>query len=292
MLARTACSVSSSDGSGGASANAARSTSVTDSDGGPASDSITVSVTNSAPTADSQNVSTNEDTSLSITLTGDDPEGDSLTFQLVSQPANGTLSGSAPNVTYTPDQDYNGADSFRFTVNDGQLTSSAATVSISVAAVNDAPVADNQTVTTDEDTAASITLVANDVDDDPLTYTIGQPSNGTLTGTGPDVLARIDRVGSDLGYQVGTCGKDGQGVPVEVDEPVAVETDLSGVGIEQSDEKMGDGGFAGGTQSRKPHGDALLAQQFLPLACVDQAVAAHDITADRRRAGQSVRNGR
>jgi TldD protein len=40
-----------------------------------------------------------------------------------------------------------------------------------------------------------------------------------LTGAGPDVLARIDRVGSDLGYQVGTCGKDGQGVPVADAQP-------------------------------------------------------------------------
>jgi TldD protein len=40
-----------------------------------------------------------------------------------------------------------------------------------------------------------------------------------LTGNGPDVLARIDRVGSDLGFQVGTCGKDGQGVPVADAQP-------------------------------------------------------------------------
>jgi TldD protein len=40
-----------------------------------------------------------------------------------------------------------------------------------------------------------------------------------LTGNGPEVLARIDRVGSDLGYQVGTCGKDGQGVPVADAQP-------------------------------------------------------------------------
>ena len=64
-----------------------------------------------------------------------------LTFAIASPPAHGTLSGTAPNLTYTPAQDYNGPDSFTFTVNDGSLTSAVATVSITVTPVNDAPVA-------------------------------------------------------------------------------------------------------------------------------------------------------
>ena len=49
---------------------------------------------------------------------------------------------------------------------------------------------------------------------------VGEPVRGaTLTGNGPRVLQTIDRVGSDLGFAIGTCGKDGQGVPVGDAQP-------------------------------------------------------------------------
>jgi TldD protein len=48
----------------------------------------------------------------------------------------------------------------------------------------------------------------------------GEPVRGaTITGNGPEVLSMIDRVGSDLGFGIGTCGKDGQGVPVGDAQP-------------------------------------------------------------------------
>ncbi len=94
--------------------------------------SIISSTGNTAPTATPQSVSTAEDTPLAITLTGTDPESDPLTFAVVTQPGNGTLSGVAPNLTYTPNANYNGADSFTFTASDATLTSAAATVSITV----------------------------------------------------------------------------------------------------------------------------------------------------------------
>jgi len=143
---------------------------------------------NNPPVADDQSVSTPEDTALPITLTGSDPDGDAITFALGTGPANGTLSGTAPNVTYTPSAGFNGADSFTFTVNDGTVDSAAATVSISVGAVNDAPTADDQSVSTDEDTPLPITLTGSDPDGDALTFAIGtQPTNGTLSGVAPNV---------------------------------------------------------------------------------------------------------
>src|SRR5205085_12092377 len=66
-----------------------------------------------------------------------DVDSDPLTFIVVTQPQHGSLSGAAPNVTYTPAPNYNGPDSFTFGVNDGQANSSAATVSITVTPVND-----------------------------------------------------------------------------------------------------------------------------------------------------------
>src|SRR5262249_41834939 len=107
----------------------------------------------------------------------------------VVAPTHGALSGTAPTVTYTPAADYNGPDSFTFKANDGTLDSNVANVTITVVAVDDAPVADDQAVTTDEDTAKTITLSATDVDTaTALTYAIvAQPTHGTLTGTAPNV---------------------------------------------------------------------------------------------------------
>ncbi len=150
--------------------------------------SITVKAGNDAPTATPQSVSTAEDTAVSITLTGTDPESDPLTFAVVTQPGNGTLSGVAPNLTYTPNANYNGADSFTFTASDASLTSAAATVSITVNPGNDAPTATPQSVSTTEDTAVAITLTGTDPESDPLTFAVvTQPSNGTLSGVAPNL---------------------------------------------------------------------------------------------------------
>src|SRR5207247_2384680 len=100
------------------------------------------------------------DTAKAITLAATDAEGSALTFTIVAAPAHGTLSGTAPAVTYTPAANYNGPDGFTFKANDGTVDSNVATVTITVASVNDAPVASDETVTTDEDTAKAITLAA------------------------------------------------------------------------------------------------------------------------------------
>src|SRR5204863_165100 len=113
---------------------------------GTATVGITISA-NQAPVATAQpSVTTPEETAKSITLAGTDAEtaAGSLTYNSVSTPLHGTLTGTAPNLTYTPVTDYNGADSFTFKVNDGTVDSASATVSITVTAVNDAPVATAQ----------------------------------------------------------------------------------------------------------------------------------------------------
>jgi hypothetical protein len=93
---------------------------------------------------------TNEDTSVVITLSGTDPDDDNLTFTITDGPNNGTLTPlgatdcTAANTctqqyTYSPNADYNGTDSFKFTVNDGTVDSTEQTVNITINAVNDAP---------------------------------------------------------------------------------------------------------------------------------------------------------
>ena len=153
-------------------------------DSAPATISITITAVNDTPVATAQSVTTSEDTAKSITLSGTDVENSSLTYSIVTQPAHGILTGTAPNITYTPAANYNGSDSFTFKVNDGTANSAPATVSITITAVNDAPVATAQSVTTSEDAAKSITLSGTDVENSSLTYSIAtQPAHGTLTGT-------------------------------------------------------------------------------------------------------------
>ncbi len=173
-------------------------------DGGVDSNVATIAITvnplNDAPVADAQSVSVNEDESLSIVLTGSDVDGDALTYAVTAQPQNGTLSGTAPNLTYTPNTNFNGSDSFTFTANDGSVDSNVATIAIAVNPVNDAPVANLQTFSILNTETLSITLTGSDIDGDVLTYSIvAQPSSGTLSGTPPNITytPQDDFVGTD-----------------------------------------------------------------------------------------------
>ena len=150
---------------------------------------IAVTGVNDAPVAGTQFVTVAEDTAQAITLIGFDAEGSALTYTVVRPPTLGTLSGTAPNLVYTPTLNANGADNFTFKVSDGTLESGVTTVTIVVAAVNDLPVASGQSVTTDEDVPVAIVLVASDVDANPLTYTVVTgPTQGELTGTAPNLV--------------------------------------------------------------------------------------------------------
>ena len=86
-------------------------------------------MTNRTPYAHAQSVSLVQNTAQAITLTG---SGGTLAYTVVSQPAHGALTGSVPNLTYTPAANFNGPDSFSFLVNNGTSNSSPATVSISI----------------------------------------------------------------------------------------------------------------------------------------------------------------
>src|SRR3989344_7806612 len=85
-----------------------------------------------APVANAQNVTVSKNSSVNITLTGSDPEGSTLTYMVTTNPAHGTLSGTAPNLTYTPTANFTGTDSFTFKVNDGSLDSTLTTVLVTV----------------------------------------------------------------------------------------------------------------------------------------------------------------
>jgi VCBS repeat-containing protein len=158
--------------------------------------SITVNAAAGAPVIGAnQTATTNEDTATTFTLNAaTDPNGDTLTYAVVTAPSNGTLTncmgetgssgGTDRTCTYTPNANWNGTDTFTYKANDGTADSVAnATVTITVSAVADVPVIGaNQSVSTNEDTAAAFTLnAASDGDGDTLTYAlVSGPSNGTL----------------------------------------------------------------------------------------------------------------
>ncbi|GAP13408.1 protein containg M6 family metalloprotease domain [Longilinea arvoryzae] len=87
---------------------------------------------NTLPVANAQSVATAKNMARLITLTATDANGDPLAWIIVSNPAHGSLSGTAPNLTYTPALNYTGSDSFTFKVNDSKGDSNVAAVSISV----------------------------------------------------------------------------------------------------------------------------------------------------------------
>ena len=126
--------------------------------------SITLTAVNDIPTATAQSVSISEDSTASIFLAGIDPDGDSLTYALGSNPSSGSASLSGSTVTYTPAANYNGTDSFTFTVSDGMATSEIAEVQIAITAVNDLPVLEDITVTSSD-----------------VVYIYGSPSRCILT---------------------------------------------------------------------------------------------------------------
>jgi hypothetical protein len=134
------------------------------------------------PVAEDGSATTPEDTSIVITMVATDPDSSTLTYSIVEQPDHGDLGPINGNkVTYTPDANFHGSDDFRFRANDGALDSNIARVTITVTPVNDPPVAQDITVSTDEDDGITITLVATDVDDANLTYSIVEhPAHGDL----------------------------------------------------------------------------------------------------------------
>lgn len=153
---------------------------------------IAVDAVNDVPAANNQSVATPEDTALLTTLTGSDIDGDLLQFRIVTPPSHGTLGALAvtgPNtatVTYVPWGDFYGEDSFLFSVSDETASSSNATVAVTVSSVNDGPVANAQSVTTDEDTAVSVTLTGSDPEGHALVYAVATaPAHGQLFGAPP-----------------------------------------------------------------------------------------------------------
>ncbi|MFT5786937.1 MAG: VCBS repeat-containing protein, partial [Ascidiaceihabitans sp.] len=174
---------------------------------------VSVSAVNDAPIAQDAVFSVNEDSSVTGTVSAFDPDGDPITFSIVAGqgPTNGTVVMQPDGAfAYVPDADFSGTDSFTYMVNDGSFISinenlfnaldgtdttfsytnsigldgtNTATISVTVAGVQDAPVAQDTSIVVTEDTVFSGSVTATDVDGDDLTFTAvadQASANGTV----------------------------------------------------------------------------------------------------------------
>ncbi|MFA4857721.1 MAG: tandem-95 repeat protein [Candidatus Margulisiibacteriota bacterium] len=172
---------------------------VEDGQGGSATAEVTVKINpvNDPPVASDISVSTGEEAPVPILLIGSDIDSAVLTYHY-EPPLHGVLSGTAPNLTYTPSASYNGDDSFTYLATDGDVVSRTATVTITIAAVNDAPEFTSVPVTVAYTMDLYTYLViAADVDADTLlmsavdkpnwlTFSDNGDGTGTLSGTPMD----------------------------------------------------------------------------------------------------------
>jgi hypothetical protein len=143
---------------------------------------ITVEAVNDAPVAGDDDATTWEDTAVTIDVLGNDSDvdGDSLTVESATGATNGsvTIAGDG-SVTYTPDLDFHGTDSFTYTVDDASAEPTVATVNVTVEPVSDAPVAGDDDATTREDTAVTIDVLGNDSDIEGDSLKVDSATNGT-----------------------------------------------------------------------------------------------------------------
>lgn len=87
---------------------------------------------NNAPISIDGSIELEQDSSIALELTATDDENDNLVFSIENSPANGVISGTLPNITYTPNEGFFGTDTFTFKANDGNSHSNISTVSINV----------------------------------------------------------------------------------------------------------------------------------------------------------------
>ena len=143
-----------------------------------------------APVAGAQSITTAQDTAQAIALTGTDFNTPPLplTFTVTTGPVHGTLSGTAPGLTYIPAAGYFGPDSLQFKVNNGLFDSKVATIAIAVVGQ---PIANPQTIKRPQDATIPIALTGSDPNSPPLPLTVTiavNPLHGTLSGPLPNVV--------------------------------------------------------------------------------------------------------
>ncbi len=156
-------------------------------------DITAVTPINAAPVASGGSVETESGVATPITLSGSDINGDVISYSILTQPQNGTLTGVAPDFVYVSNTGYSGVDSFNYLVNDGELDSVSAQFNVVVTLPNTAPIANELVLESVVDQPLPFRLSGGDNENMPLTFVVtGQPVNGAISGTVPDLIYTPD----------------------------------------------------------------------------------------------------
>ena len=196
-----------------------------------------IGVYNNFPQIDDINIVVNQDSTINIELTGTDPDNLPLTFEVVSGPTSGSLTGDQPNFVYTPNPGYSGADTITYRATNGSKISLVKTISI---VVNGVPVAQSMSIETPRNTNKPFTVVVTDYAHDTMTYTIIQaPAHGVITGTAPNYVFEpyFDYQGTDsFTYKVndGTFDSNIATVDIIVNDPPTANDQNINVAINTS----------------------------------------------------------
>ncbi|KKU31339.1 MAG: FG-GAP repeat protein [Candidatus Amesbacteria bacterium GW2011_GWC1_46_24] len=218
--------------------------------------SLMTGTLNQPPMADNGTATTDEDTPVDITLVATDADDNPLTYSIVSQPSNGAVTHIGNISTYTPNENFNGYDSFTFKANDGIADSNVATISITVTPVSDTPVAQNASYSVDEDNNLAVTLGASDVDGDTLTYSIVTSTlNGqvNLTGNSVDYIPGDNYFGRDsFTFKVNDGTLDSNTATVDI-----TVNSVNDAPVAQNQQKRRTGNLFGSCATRKRYSQSF-----------------------------------
>jgi VCBS repeat-containing protein len=222
---------------------------VVDADGSSVTDQFIWNVDNPAPMANSDTFTTGEDATLSASVTANDsdPDNDSVTYNVVTDPLRGSLTlNSDGTFEYVPEPDFNGMVSFTYEIVDADGATDTAVATINVLEANDSPTVNTQISdqTNTDSSTVSLDISGNfsDVEQTDLTYSVtGLPPGLSMDAAGL-ITGTIDSSASQGGpYTVVVTAADGEGGQVEetflwtVTNPGPVSTDDNFVGSEDTD---------------------------------------------------------
>ncbi len=224
---------------------------------------ITIRAVNDAPVALDDRASTAEDEAVSISVLSNDAdvENDSLSLTAVSPAQNGRTSISGQQMVYSPNLNFVGTDSFTYRVSDGSL-SDTASVTVTVQAVNDGPVARDDTVSTKEDEAVSISVLSNDADVDNSSLSLvaanisAQSGRTSISGQQVVYSPNLNFAGTDSFTYSVSDGSLSDTASVTVTVEAVNDAPLAEAGADQS-VRVSQSVTLDGSRSRDVEGDAL-----------------------------------
>ena len=171
------------------------------------------------PTVQNINLEATEDTPKTFTFVGTEPNNLSLAYSISTQPQNGTVQVSGSAGTYTPNENFNGQDTFLYIATSSSGNSNIGTVLVNVSSVDDQPIHLSQSLTTEEDTNLKIVFEYEEFDGQDVKFTWGA---GAKNGTAFSTCAQCGGVGQ-VRMQQGffqvqqtcpTCHGSGQSIKV------------------------------------------------------------------------------